>query len=361
MRLLVLPRYNRLGASSRLRMMQYFPCFESAGIDVTVAPLFSDAYVLGLQQSKLNIGEIFQAYVQRVKTLFLSGKYDLIWIEKELLPWLPAEIELALLSRRTPYALDYDDAVFHYYDLHRNSVVRSLLAAKHSKLIENSALVVAGNTYLADYARHAGAKRVEVIPTAIDLLRYPQQSHVFERSPSSPPCVGWIGQRATAEYLTAYTEIFNRLFSEGRATFYAIGINAQAHWLPMNSIPWSEQTEVANIASFDIGIMPLVDDPFERGKCGYKLIQYMACGLPVVASPVGVNCQIVEHGVNGFLADTTEEWERSLKMLLADKELRRRMGLAGRRKVEREFCIQITGPRLAVLLKDAVMVNNIVK
>lgn len=358
MRLLVLPRYNRLGASSRLRMMQYFPCFESAGIDVTVAPLFSDAYVLGLQQSKLNIGEIFRAYVQRVKTLFLSGKYDLIWIEKELLPWLPAEIELVLLSRRTPYALDYDDAVFHYYDLHRNLVVRSLLAAKHSKLIENSAMVVAGNTYLADYARHAGANHVKVIPTAIDLFRYPQQSHVFERTQSSSPCVGWVGQRATAEYLTAYTEIFQRLSSEGCATFSAIGINAQSHGLPMNSIPWSEQTEVADIAGFDIGIMPLVDDPFERGKCGYKLIQYMACGLPVVASPVGVNCQIVEHGVNGFLADTVEEWERSLKMLLADKELRRSMGLAGRLKVEREFCIQVTGPRLTACLKDAAMVNN---
>ena len=353
-----MPRYNRLGASSRLRMMHYFPCFESAGIDVTVAPLFSDAYVLGLQQSKVNIGEIFRAYVQRVKTLFLSGKYDLIWIEKELLPWLPAELELALLSRRTPYALDYDDAVFHYYDLHQNSVVRSLLAEKHSKLIGTAALVVAGNTYLADYAWHAGAKRVELIPTVIDLLRYPQQGHVFEKTQSSPPCVGWIGQRATAEYLTAYTKIFHRLFSEGRATFSAIGIDAQSHGLPMKSIPWSEQTEVADIASFDIGIMPLVDDPFERGKCGYKLIQYMASALPVVASPVGVNCQIVEHGVNGFLADTVEEWERSLKMLLEDRELRHRMGLAGRRKVEREFCIQVTGPRLASFLKDVAMVNN---
>ena len=262
MRLLVLPRYSRLGASSRLRMMQYFPCLESANIDIVESPLFSDAYVLGLQKSKVNIVEILRAYVQRLKTLFLSRKYDLIWIEKELLPWLPAEIELALLSRRIPYVLDYDDAVFHYYDLHPNTIIRSLLAEKHSKLIEHSALVIAGNNYLADYARHAGSKRVEVIPTAIDLLRYPQQSHVFERSPSSPPCVGWIGQRTTAEYLTAYTEIFNRLFSEGRATFYAIGINAQAHGLPMNSIPWSEQTEVDDIASFDIGMMPLVDDPF---------------------------------------------------------------------------------------------------
>jgi glycosyltransferase involved in cell wall biosynthesis len=121
----------------------------------------------------------------------------------------------------------------------------------------------------------------------------------------------------------------------------------------MVSIPWTEQTEVASIASFDIGIMPLLDAPFERGKCGYKLIQYMACGLPVVASPVGVNCQIVEHGVNGFLADTPEQWEQVLMTLLADAGLRQRMGAAGRRKVEQHYSIQVTGPKLAAMLKLA--------
>jgi glycosyltransferase involved in cell wall biosynthesis len=123
----------------------------------------------------------------------------------------------------------------------------------------------------------------------------------------------------------------------------------------MESIAWSEQTEVQSIANFDIGIMPLLDEPFARGKCGYKLIQYMACGLPVVASPVGVNSQIVEHGVNGFLADTPEQWEHALQTLLTDASLRQRMGQAGRAKVEREFCIQVTGPRLAALLVAAAL------
>ncbi|MDP3884880.1 glycosyltransferase [Hydrogenophaga sp.] len=121
----------------------------------------------------------------------------------------------------------------------------------------------------------------------------------------------------------------------------------------MESIAWSEQTEVASITSFDIGIMPLVDEPFERGKCGFKLIQYMACGLPVVASPVGVNRQIVEHGANGFLAETLAQWQEALQTLAADAGLRQRMGQAGRRKVEQQFCIQVTGPRLAALLKGA--------
>jgi glycosyltransferase involved in cell wall biosynthesis len=168
-----------------------------------------------------------------------------------------------------------------------------------------------------------------------------------------PPCVGWIGQRATASFLAPYAPLFERLSSDGLARFAAIGIDAQALGLPMASIPWTEQTEVASIAGFDIGIMPLLDGSFERGKCGYKLIQYMACGLPVVASPVGVNRQIVEHGVNGFLAETPEQWEQALQTLLADADLRQRMGQAGRQKVERQYCIQVTGPRLATLLNDS--------
>ena len=114
----------------------------------------------------------------------------------------------------------------------------------------------------------------------------------------------------------------------------------------MQSVPWTEATEVASISQFDVGIMPLVDESFERGKCGYKLIQYMACGLPVVASPVGVNRQIVEHGVNGFLAETQEDWALALKTLIADAGLRERMGRAGRDKVEQKFCLQVTEPKL---------------
>ena len=140
----------------------------------------------------------------------------------------------------------------------------------------------------------------------------------------------------------------------GQARFAAIGINAASLGLPMESIAWSEDTEVTSIKRFDIGIMPLVDKPFERGKCGYKLIQYMACDLPVVASPVGVNCQLVEHGVNGFLAETLEEWEQALQTLLADANLREQMGQAGREKIEREYCIQVTGPKLAKLLNGLV-------
>jgi hypothetical protein len=115
---------------------------------------------------------------------------------------------------------------------------------------------------------------------------------------------------------------------------------------------WSEDSEVAMIQSMDIGIMPLTDSPWARGKCGYKLIQYMACGLPVVASPVGVNADIVEHGVNGFLATTEDEWRQALTTLLRDPDLRRRMGAAGRRKVETDYSLQVWGPRVAAIFHE---------
>ena len=351
LKLLVLPRYGRLGASSRMRFYQYLPWLEAAGISITAAPLFSDGYVQGLQQNTKNLFEAARAYAGRLQALLSSRRYDLLCIEKEALPWLPAWFEKALLSGAVPYVLDYDDAVFHYYDQHRNPVVKALLGNKHPTLIRD-AMVLAGNDYLAEFVRRAGAMRVEVVPTVIDLERYPPVTNKAAGG-QGLPCVGWIGQRATAAFLIPYAPLFKRLAADGLARFSAIGIDAQSLGLPMDSVPWTEQTEAKSIAGLDIGIMPLLDAPFERGKCGYKLIQYMACGLPVVASPVGVNRQIIEHGVNGFLAETHEEWEYALRTLLADAGLRQRMGRAGRLKVEQQYCLQVTGPRLAALLMAA--------
>lgn len=344
----MLTRYGRLGASSRLRTYQYLPWLESAGMKITLAPLLSDNYVANMQRGNRDAMEVMGAYASRVRILMSSGKYDLLWIEKEAFPWLPFCIENLLLRQSVPYALDYDDAVFHSYDEHDNRLVKALLAAKHPRLMQRAALVVAGNAYLADFARQAGASRVALVPTVIDLERYPEPG--LKRLDGKLPCVGWIGQRATAHFLAPYAPLFERLAAAGLARFAAIGIDTARLGLPMASVPWAEDTEVASIAALDVGIMPLLDGSFERGKCGYKLIQYMACGLPVVASPVGVNRQIVEHGVNGFLAETPEQWEQALRTLLADPNLRQRMGLAGRQKVEREYCLQVTAPVLADLL-----------
>lgn len=355
----MLSRYGRTGASSRMRSFQYIPWLENAGMDVTIAPLFSDTYVQGLQQNVRRKGEILKAYFKRVRVLLASRKFDLIWIEKETLPWLPAWLEKLLLPRHVPFVLDYDDAVFHHYDHHRLGPVRWLLSGKHPALIRRSSLVTAGNAYLAAFASAAGATKVETIPTVINLERYPLAAPEHSTGSSSAlphalPRVGWIGQRSTAEFLVPHADLFKRISAEGAAEFVAIGIDAVALGLPMTTLAWSEDSEVDSINTLDIGIMPLRDGAFEQGKCGYKLIQYMACGLPVIASPVGVNCQIVEDGVNGFLAETPEQWERSLRTLIADADLRCRMGQAGRQKVKQAYALQVTGPVLASLLTELV-------
>ena len=354
MKVLVLPRYNRLGASSRLRIFQYSHYLEDAGISLTFLPLFSDQYVLRLQKGKRNIFDISSAYFTRAFYLLQKKEYDLLWIEKELLPWLPVWVERVLLSSHIPYVLDYDDAVFHYYDMHQNYFIRKLLGGKHRALLGNATLVIAGNDYLAAYAEEAGAGRVTVLPTVVDLERYTTEVCKNIQHRSNSPCVGWIGQYASSQFLLPYKFLFEKFTLEGKANFMAVGIDALSLGLRMRSEPWSEDTEVSLLQNFDIGIMPLTDGPFERGKCGYKLIQYMACGLPVVASPIGINRELVTHGINGFLADTYQEWEEALSTLLSDEGLRKQMGREGRRIVEDKYNLQKIAPQLAALLKSAI-------
>jgi len=192
-------------------------------------------------------------------------------------------------------------------------------------------------------------ENVLLLPTVVDTVRYT----VLKKTVTDALTVGWIGSPSTAPYLKGISKSLSILAESQDMRFVVIGGKAPfIKNVDVIELPWNEDTEVNEINNFDIGVMPLPDNPWERGKCGFKLIQYMACGLPVIASPVGVNSEIVEHGVNGFLAETQEEWEVALSTLLADSDLRQQMGKAGREKVEREYSLQVTGPKLVALLKS---------
>jgi len=350
MRLLMLTKYGNLGASSRLRSHAYLPAMQAAGWQVTVSPLMQDDYITGLQQGRRVVAGLPFAYLRRMAALRSAADYDLVWIEKDALPWLPGWIERGLLGSQARYVLDYDDAVFHHYDLHRSPLVRRLLGRKHDDLMRRAAMVIAGNDYLAQRARSAGATSVHVIPTVVDINRYPDMS---TRAPHNEPLeVVWIGQRSTGRYLQPLAPIMRRLDQAGLCRFTAIGIDAAQFGLPMRSLRWDESREAAMLSQFDCGIMPLPDTPFERGKCGYKLIQYMACGLPVVASPVGVNTHLVDHGVNGLLATQPHDWERALIKLAADPALRQRMGEVGRNVVTQHYSLDLMSSRLLLLLES---------
>ena len=294
---------------------------------------------------------VLSAFATRLWGALKMPRSALVVIEYELLPWLPAVLERWLAWRGFRMVLDYDDAIFHQYDAHPNPWVRRLLGRKIATVMRLAHTVVAGNAYLADYARRAGARRVVVIPTVIDLLRYP----VVERAHHTEVfTIGWIGSPSTARYLQGVAPALAQVCADGRAMVRLIGAgSADLRGVPVDAIPWREETEVDEIRRCDVGIMPLPDEPWARGKCGFKLIQYMACGLPVVASPVGVNQQIVEHGVNGFLAQTPQEWVTALDTLRNDPALRARMGAAGRRKVETTYCLQVTAPQYVSGLRQA--------
>ena len=340
-----------MGASSRIRSYQYLTYLEGQGIDVTVAPLLSDDYLRNLYAGRrTSMREVFRAYLLRLQLMLRSRRFDLLWVEKELLPWLPSWGEEVLQRMGVPYVVDYDDAVFHRYNQHPKGLVRALLSGKIDAVMRRAALVIVGNDYLGDHARRAGARRVEFLPSVVDLDRY----GVGRRSGHEVFTVGWIGSPATVRYLDLLRPGLAALCEAGNVRLVLVGSgDVDLGGLPVEVRAWSEETEVEDVRSFDVGVMPLRDGPWERGKCGYKLIQYMACGLPAVASPVGANKRIVDNGVNGFLATGPEDWQRALTTLRDDAGLREQMGDAGRTKIEAGFTVQATGPRLAALLRGA--------
>jgi glycosyltransferase involved in cell wall biosynthesis len=354
MELRCLTRYDDLGASSRIRFGQYQPALARLAPELHWSrQSLLDARYLQHKYARRGTGpDTLRCYARRAIDLASQAAPDLWWVEKELWPFAPAWLETLLLARR-PYVLDLDDAIFHNYDRHRMALVRRIWGRKIDRLMAGATLVTAGNAYLAERARSAGARRVEIVPTVVDLDLYPMRD-ASQAGASSPIDIAWIGSPATVAYLQLLAEPLRRLAARHPVRLVVIGGGAlRLAGVDVMNRPWSAATEAADLARCHIGVMPLVDSPWERGKCGYKLIQYMACGLPVVASPVGVNREIVRDGHNGWLATDADEWLSHLGALVQDTGLRQRFGLAGRTIVEQRYSVQAVAPRLAALLREA--------
>lgn len=349
---LFLTRYGRLGASSRYRFMQYEQILTDHDIDCRFEPLLDDDYLSNRYSgAKSGMMKFGMSAFRRLSMILKAKRYDVVVLQGEAMPYIPAILEHFLSLLGVPYVVDLDDAIFHYYDKNPRWLIRTLLGRKIANVVRRSACVFAGNDYLADYARQSGTKRIEWIPTVVDFGRYSVTD-----TGSDNFTVGWIGSPGSSRYLSV---IANALESVGRdkttcLTLVGAGSDFQVEGILTKKLTWCEESEVLCMQNFSVGIMPVPDDPWGRGKCGLKLIQYMACGLPVVASPVGVNREIVEHGVNGFLASTDREWVGALETLRNDPQLAKRMGKAGRARVEEKYSMQVTGPKVAQALKKAV-------
>ena len=333
----------------------YCRALKAAGFEVSVRPLFTNQYLRELYRDKRKSSiSVIACYFRRFLDLRHSVDFDLIWVEKELFPYLPAWFEARLLSARTPYVVDYDDAVFHNCDMHSSTIVRKILERKFEPLLRGASVIMAGNRYLAEWAIASGARHVEIIPTVVDLAHYPHMP-----KPDNPNNkelrVIWIGSPSTSKYLEIIREPLQAAAALHHLHCVTIGADKLNNWpIPLKQLPWDERLESQMIGSCDVGIMPLQHGPWELGKCGYKLIQYMACGLPVIASPVGANVDIVNNSGGGFLASSMPEWMDAFDRLAGDSALRRRMGTNGRRAVEIHYSLHSTAPRVVALLRDAI-------
>lgn len=343
MKMLILSRYQGLGASSRLRLYQYIEFLEKSNFDVDLNYLTSDKSILHkYKYGKYKKIDIFFEYIKRINIMLEIKKYDIVWIEKEALPWIPSFIE-SIFLKGVKYIVDYDDAVFHNYDMHRSKLVSFFYKNHFRRIMRNAKMITAGNRYLAEKAESYGAKNIEILPTVIDIDRYSIKSST---SFYNRPVVVWIGSPSTVKYLEVVRDVLVRLNLKYDFLLRVIGADFHCPEINLELLPWSEDNEVELLRSADIGIMPLFDSPWEKGKCGYKLIQYMACGIPVIASPVGVNSLIVDDQVNGYLCNAEIDWYESLEKMLGDVRLREEMGKMGRRAVEERYCVQVTAPSL---------------
>ena len=320
-----------------------------------MAPFFDDDYLKHLYTTrKRRINDVLISYKRRLSAVKSARKYSVVWIEKEIFPFLPDWFENMIIRSGVPYVIDYDDAIFHNYDQHHLAIVRGLLGKKLDQLLAKSKCITVGNNYLGSYVYSHGAIDVRRIPTVVDIRRF----DVAEEPDSKELRIGWIGSPATTKYLYNVRDALKRLNAERLVRLVTIGASPLGDYgVPLEQHPWSEADEARLLSSIHVGIMPLPDNPWEQGKCGYKLIQYMACGRPVVASPVGVNRDMVTEAV-GYLADGTDDWVQSLRTFRDNPEHRRVCGHAGRRLVEREYSLQITAPHVVSILREAANMSS---
>ncbi|HAZ10644.1 MAG TPA: glycosyl transferase family 1 [Candidatus Omnitrophica bacterium] len=352
-RILFLPKYAHNAASTRYRVIQYIPYLKSLNIDCAVVPLLSEAYLkVKFKTGKTLYFEILKGFLKRIWVVLWAAKYDLVVIYCEALPYFPAILEKYLKLRRIPYVFDFDDAIFHAYGQHKYWIVRWVFRKKIGVVVGGARQVVAGNRYLAQYAEALNSN-VRIIPTVVDTNRYPEKKYTV--SAKNKFTIGWIGSPSTAVYLKTIGKILQQFSRDHDVRIILVGsgpINIPNLTLEIRQ--WAENTEIRDIQDFDVGIMPLPDTLWARGKCGFKLIQYMACGLPVIASCIGANKEIIDNNKNGFLVESSEEWYNALAALYKDVNLRKSMGSAGRLKAIQQYSLQSVAHSLSLLLTGAI-------
>lgn len=325
----IFPRYNTMGASSRYRFYMYAERLVKAGYDVKISSFLDNDYLKQLYGNrKINPFMILRSYLRRFYKAVFSAKNVLL--EYELFPYLPFFL-CSFFLRGKKYILNFDDNVWTKYSN------KPWLNGKYDRLIKNAAGVIAANEYLYEKIKRNNSNVIK-IPTVIDLDAYQKDYPKFEKF-----TIIWIGTPVTYKYVLQFADTFRQMAKE--LDFELLILSSTT--LEQNRIPgvnmrfvdWHSEIEAEYLIRSHIGIMPLTDDDFSRGKSAFKIIQYLGAGLPVIASPVGENCNVIRSGENGFLADSSAEWIDAAKKLSFDNDLYSRI-VAAAKKSSSEYSIQ---------------------
>ncbi len=352
MRILFWVPYPTEGASNRYRVEQYLPYLKKAGINYSMRPFWSSSAFNVLYEPGNRFAKCYYFMLGTILRLFdlvRIFQYDIVFIHREAYPIGGAFFETILALLRKPFIFDFDDAIFlSGFSCPNNFIERYKNPAKVAKIIKMSRHVIAGNHYLADFALRYN-RSVTVIPTPIDADKY----YPGEKEHSGELIVGWIGSITTSNFLNAMREVFIQLSKRfPHIKFKTVGSDFSFNNLPnVINKTWSSKEEVEDLRAFDVGIMPMPDNEWTKGKCGFKAILYMAMGIPCVASPVGVNNEIVKDGVNGFLANNGKEWVEKLSLLVENPELRCKFAVEGRKTIEKEYSLEVNAPKFLEVIQ----------
>jgi glycosyltransferase involved in cell wall biosynthesis len=330
-------KYNSRGPSSRYRIYQFLPQFRSTGFDVRVFPLFDDEYFKILKEPEPSQSIKKTAYTpirfRRRRAELREVRSDLIIIEQQLFPYMPISVEKRYLPER--FLLEFDDAIYLTHP------------KKLPELIRRAACVIAGNRTLAEYAEEFNAN-VVVIPSVLDASKFCP----IPKMPTGKTIIGWTGLEYNFRYLKILDPLLKKLCEKYPLEVVVIsGSPPNDLSFPFRFVEWNGDREVEQINEFDIGVMPLEIDDWCRGKCGFKLLQYMSLEIPAVATSVGVNRQIVQSGRNGFLAENARDWEQHLVTLIENPQLRAEMGKQARSTVLEHYSVDVWFPTLAALYR----------